>query len=372
MNSKKLEFNTFLIYFIAVLCFVCIRICSYYNCFAFMGQYASYYVSIIVQVGIIFLLPLLLFKKMNKIKYKETFDFYGFKKISFKCIVLAVILGVVLFVLNTFVANFFYSIIESLGYKSHSSGGAVGATWWTLVLNIICTAVLPAICEETLHRGMLLRGISRLGAKRAILISGLLFGLLHMNIEQFFYATLIGFFFGYIAFGTDSIYPTIILHFMNNALSTFMQFARVKGWAIGSVFTNFMKALSTNRFLGFVVMLLVLVLLFIFLFALSRAIIFDCFKRDFDKQQKIITDNAIRASYFQQVTQIVEGNLNETRPQRVVIDAKEFLEYLKQSIKEEEIEEQQNELDYKAKIFMLGSIALTLIITILTFIWGFL
>ena len=45
-------------------------------------------------------------------------------------------------------------------------------------------AVLPAIGEEFLHRGIVLQGIKHMGFKKAIVLSSLLFGLVHFNIQQ--------------------------------------------------------------------------------------------------------------------------------------------------------------------------------------------
>lgn len=228
-EEKKINFYTNIIYFFVLVGLIVVRVCANYGLFSFLGTYGSYILSIFTQIGLIALVPVVVFKFLTKSKFKDCIKFCNYKKISFKAVVVSVFLGLVVFFLNVYVSNFFNSLIALFGYKHNASGSSIPPTWWGLLLSLICTAVLPAICEETLHRGLLLNGNSMLGIKKSVLISGFLFGLLHLNIEQFFYATLIGMFLAYLCWGCSSIYPCIIVHFMNNAMSVFLSFARAKG-----------------------------------------------------------------------------------------------------------------------------------------------
>lgn len=379
-KERKIEYCTFLAYFVVVALFVVLRICSHYNLFSFMGQYASFYMSLITQVGIILLVPLIIFKYLTNARMKDVVAFYGFKKINFKTILWAILLGVVVFVMNIYVSNFFNNIIQYFGYKPLSGGSTMPASWGMFFANLFCTAVLPAICEEVLHRGMLLRGASKLGVKKAIMISGLLFGLLHLNIEQFFYATIIGFFLGYLTLGCDSIYPAMIVHFMNNGISVFLQFARAKGWAIGNVFSYLGEFLSNNYVIGIVILILLFILLYLLLGEISRKIFMESFKTDFEKQQKNIQNQAMRQKYFGQIEEIKSGKSQGVyggQDQRIIVDLKEFFEFVQSNIDGivDSMDEQNPPaptMDTKTKIFMLGSIALSTIVTIMTFIWGIL
>ena len=62
----------------------------------------------------------------------------------------------------------------------------------TLVESLLVYALIPAIIEELLFRGCIFRGIGK--KKKAILISSLIFALLHMNFNQMSYALLMGVF----------------------------------------------------------------------------------------------------------------------------------------------------------------------------------
>ena len=56
----------------------------------------------------------------------------------------------------------------------------------------------------------------------AILISGLIFGIFHMNPAQVVGATLIGFILAWIYYKTHSLIPCILIHIMNNSLSVYL------------------------------------------------------------------------------------------------------------------------------------------------------
>jgi len=390
VSEQKFEFNTYFIYFFVVAIFVCMRIftnvCNQYGVFSSLGVYGAYFLSvglsIFTQVGILLVVPFLLLKKTNKMNFKQTCAHYGFKKISWKSLLLCLVLGVSVFLLNIYCSNFFNSIIQYLGYRPSSGGSSlIPATWWTLVLDLLCTAVLPAFCEEALHRGMLMRGMSSLGMKKSILVSGLLFGLLHLNIEQFFYATIIGFFLGYLAYGSGSIYPCIIVHFMNNALSVFLSFARKMKWPIGNVISTFVNFIFRNHILGIIIIFLLLILLLVLAFELTKCVFLDAFNQDFKRQQKQFATMAMRQQYFQSLENIKDGAMSDrpvfvTKEDGVFVDSKEFLEFVQANIQEivskagDMIKPQK--MPIKSKILLWGSVALGLIITIMTFIWGLL
>ncbi|MBQ2879472.1 MAG: CPBP family intramembrane metalloprotease [Anaerotignum sp.] len=83
-------------------------------------------------------------------------------------------------------------------------------------ISLLSVAVLPAILEEMFSRGILLTGYRFLGKWKAALVSALLFGLLHMNPQQFLYAFLIGFIFCFLVDRTDSLYASILPHMVIN------------------------------------------------------------------------------------------------------------------------------------------------------------
>ena len=81
-------------------------------------------------------------------------------------------------------------------------------------------AVVPAFCEETMFRGIVYGGYRKDGNKfTAVLLSGFLFGIMHMNLNQALYAFAIGVLLALLLEATNSIWPTILFHFVYNAQS---------------------------------------------------------------------------------------------------------------------------------------------------------
>lgn len=84
-------------------------------------------------------------------------------------------------------------------------------------LLFICIAVIFApIVEEMIFRKVLIDRIRKYGNGAAILMSGMMFGLFHGNLSQFFYAAGLGMLFAFIYIRTGKIRHTITLHMMVN------------------------------------------------------------------------------------------------------------------------------------------------------------
>lgn len=84
------------------------------------------------------------------------------------------------------------------------------------ILMLIVTVILAPIVEELTFRYFAFNKIRKYGDKAAIITTAVLFGLFHMNFEQFIYATAIGLVFGYIVSKTGRVRYTIMLHMLVN------------------------------------------------------------------------------------------------------------------------------------------------------------
>jgi sodium transport system permease protein len=84
---------------------------------------------------------------------------------------------------------------------------------------VICLVLLPAVCEELAFRGFIFGGLlQHRGNLRAVLLSSLLFGLIHGLIQQSIAAGLFGLLLGWIAVRTGSVIPCIAMHALHNLL----------------------------------------------------------------------------------------------------------------------------------------------------------
>jgi sodium transport system permease protein len=97
------------------------------------------------------------------------------------------------------------------------------APFWQV---FIFVALLPALCEETLFRGLILSGFRRSGMWTAVLATGFMFGLAHASIYRILPTFFLGVVFSFVVWKTGSIAAGIICHMLNNGLMVW--FARTK------------------------------------------------------------------------------------------------------------------------------------------------
>src|SRR6185295_16988243 len=75
-----------------------------------------------------------------------------------------------------------------------------------LALSLLALAATPAICEEALFRGPILRGLRRqFSAPAACLLTGALFGLMHGDVWRFVPTSILGVLLSWIALASGSI-----------------------------------------------------------------------------------------------------------------------------------------------------------------------
>ncbi|MBX4259534.1 CPBP family intramembrane metalloprotease [Clostridium estertheticum] len=100
------------------------------------------------------------------------------------------------------------------------------------IIMILSVAVIAPIYEEVIFRGILLKGMAnKMNPNLALIISALIFALVHMNIPQGINAFLLGLIIGAIYLSSNSIYLCIFAHFINNsaAITTTGSFQLLSG-----------------------------------------------------------------------------------------------------------------------------------------------
>ncbi len=100
-------------------------------------------------------------------------------------------------------------ITEALGLFNYS--GKLAS-----FLVFVQIAILPAIFEELFIRKGIMGILKEKGAIFATVVSATIFATIHLNFSQFIFAFLIGLLLGFVRTKTDKLYPTMILHFINN------------------------------------------------------------------------------------------------------------------------------------------------------------
>lgn len=98
-------------------------------------------------------------------------------------------------------------------------------SFWDKLIIVAVVAITPAICEETLFRGFIQKSFElRYNKFLGALITALFFGLYHVNPYAFIPLTMLGLYFGYAVYTTDSIFVSMFLHFANNFFSVVLFF----------------------------------------------------------------------------------------------------------------------------------------------------
>ena len=370
---KKTQLNkTYFIYFSVILVFVLLRIASSFGVFSFVknATVLSLVTSVIIQVLILFLLPFILTKFLLKKPCKQIFKDYKFKKINFKVVLISFALGVLACILNFFIAFIFSAFISMLGYEGLRSLATSTYSYDTLLkflVGVFCVGILPAFCEEFLHRGFVLNETQKnIGYKRAIIISSILFGLMHLNINQVFYAIILGLIMGFVVVACDNIWPAVIMHFTNNFINVYLEFATVKSLPLGNLNNLFFGIFSQNFAVGiFVSSLVICFAVFGIIYLIS--ILFKNTRYKQIENSFLLLQNDIQS---------VENDGNPLSVEEAKLG---FDIYFKERFKNTnslidlmipKSEQDNKKPTLKNNIFLIGSLVLGIIITVFTFIWG--
>lgn len=119
------------------------------------------------------------------------------------------------------------SLLERLFKPAEEQGNALISlflkkeTGLSLSLILLSMAIIPALCEELLFRGLLQPLLVRVTGKKhlAIWVTAALFSFIHFQFYGFLPRMVLGALLGYLVIWTQSIWPAILAHFTNNALA---------------------------------------------------------------------------------------------------------------------------------------------------------
>ena len=133
--------------------------------------------------------------------------------------------------LRTFVFAFFMvfcsfpiiallNAISMLFVENAVVGAATDMYQYGLGLSLFVMAVLPAISEELLVRGIIYHSYREKSPMIAWILSAVIFGMLHMNFNQMPYAIYLGIMMVLMVEASDSLLTSMCMHFFVNGIST--------------------------------------------------------------------------------------------------------------------------------------------------------
>ncbi len=144
------------------------------------------------------------------------------KKLGAGALALWVCVAIAAMIIGSRIGNAVNSLIENaIGRGSHSALDTI-TNALPLWLSFALMVVAAPIAEELLFRRGLTEALRPWGWKLAILFSGVLFGVFHGNLEQFFYTTFLGILLGYVYLYTGKVRYSIFLHMAVNLISGFI------------------------------------------------------------------------------------------------------------------------------------------------------
>lgn len=110
----------------------------------------------------------------------------------------------------------FINLVSQLFAVNFISGTIISIMSYPFPILILLIAVLPSINEEIVTRGILLANYKNVSILTTSIVSGAFFGMLHLNINQFSYAFIMGIILCLMVEITDSILASMIIHFTIN------------------------------------------------------------------------------------------------------------------------------------------------------------
>ncbi len=138
---------------------------------------------------------------------------------------LLIIGGMGIFYIGNVLTTILITTLSDMGIELYSytstveTGADVPESIFMFIVMTVHSAVIPAFVEEFAFRGVIMQPLRKYGDWFAIVLSAVLFGLLHGNMMQMPFAVVAGVVLGYVTVVTGSMWTGIILHFLNNFCS---------------------------------------------------------------------------------------------------------------------------------------------------------
>lgn len=242
------------------------------------------FIDVPIQIDqyVLILMPVLIVAIFMKVNMRERFKLNGFKWSSLGYIIALVIL---IAPVSMFISQLTEIIFgeNPLGIDAH-----VDSLNFGFPMLLFYLAITPAICEELMFRGLLMDTKSGLNMHKLALLNGLMFGLFHVGFDQVFYCIWMGTLLGYVTIITRSIFPAMIIHFLNNAIAVFEIWIDNQNMSMPSVMVSPLSATST-----FILGMIAVIAFVIIIFIIKRLIVIY----NYDDQERMLQNEADSAIY---------------------------------------------------------------------------
>lgn len=240
-----------------------LRVSGALDVYGAVGADSDIYFTLVVQILCFGAFPAALYcitcaRLGNRNFLKAVACDFGVKKVSAVNWARIVLIGICMTVTATMISYVWNTVLSFMGYTRVSSSTDYSGMD-VLFAELALTAMLPAVFEELTHRGLLYAGYRDSGWK-FVLVSAVLFSLMHQNIAQTGYTFYDGIIIALIMYYTGSIWPGIYVHFFNNAISVIQGYAAQNGGPLS--FINAIGDWLYGSSIGFATFVLIAVAMF--------------------------------------------------------------------------------------------------------------
>lgn len=164
---------------------------------------------------VLFIIPAFIYLKVTKSNIKETLRL---NKLPLTDIGIVLIIAFLTYPIMGACSN-----ISSLFFNNNIGEYMTSISDTPILVMILLFGVMPAITEEINLRGIMLSGYDNVSPFKASLMVGLFFGIFHLDLQQFLYAAVLGFIMAYVVRVTNSIFSSVLIHFVVNTSSVIIQ-----------------------------------------------------------------------------------------------------------------------------------------------------
>lgn len=164
-------------------------------------------------------------RKNQPVKWKTVFGLD--KKVDLLSLLLCVLGGISFFALSYHFFGYLDSLLIKVGFTQMADPFALN-TWPKFIISIIPLALMPALFEELIYRGVVLNGLEDFGKTKAIILSSVFFAVMHMGVFQLFYQITLAVFFAILVQITKDIRISMSMHFANNFVVLLFSFLNSK------------------------------------------------------------------------------------------------------------------------------------------------
>lgn len=114
------------------------------------------------------------------------------------------------------------NVISSVFATNYLNSSTTEISQYPFIIQLLLMAFLPTIAEEFVFRGLFYHSYRKNGILGAAILSGVVFGAIHLNINQFCYACVMGMVFALMVEITGSMFSSMLAHFAVNSYSIIM------------------------------------------------------------------------------------------------------------------------------------------------------